>query len=162
MAEYRATRNIEASIIDFIIDSLESTWTNVNVEKSFAKVYTLSLPSVCVKAEKTIYDSAEIGDNKKIRSTQVIIDLFCTDDGQRLDLKDYLCEVLHNGCVYYEYTTSKSGRTTSVSAKVANGRIRVMNIDDTPVDFDVDKDRLDVHDRFRHRLTLTIELGRIE
>ena len=162
MAVYRTTRNIEASLIDFLKDSLESTWTNVNVEKSFAKIYSLSLPSICVKAERTDYDPAEIGNNKKVRSVQVIVDIFATDDGMRLDLKDFLVEILQDGCDYYEYTTKKTGRVTNVESATTNGRIRIMNIDDNAVDFDVDRDKLDVHDRFRHRLTLTISLGRIE
>jgi len=162
MATYRATRNIEASIIDHLIASLESTWTDVHIEKSFAKIYKIELPSICVKAEKTNYDPAELGDNKQIRATQVIIDIFATDDGLRLDLKDTIIEVLQDGCIYYEYVTAKSNRTTVVASKTANGRIRVMNVEDAPIDFDIERDKLDVHDRFRHRLTLTIELGRIE
>jgi len=162
MATYRTTRNIEASLIDFIKDILESTWTNVNVEKSFAKVYTLELPSICVKAERTVYDPAEVGDNKKIRSTMIIIDIFATDDGMRLDLKDYLVSILRDGCIYYEYKTKKVNRTTVVDTKTANGRLRVLEIEDIPVDFSADRDNLDVHDRNRHRLTLTVELGRIE
>jgi hypothetical protein len=165
MAIYRTTRNIEASIIDFIKDTITESaynWTNVNIEKSFSKIYTLSLPSICVKAERTDRDPAEIGNNKKIRSVQIIIDIFATDDGMRLDLKDCLAEILQDGCVFYEYTTHKVGRETVVNTKTANGRIRITNIDDNSVDFDVDRDKLDIHDRFRHRLTLTIELGRIE
>jgi hypothetical protein len=162
MATYRTTRNIEASIIEHLQDSLESTWTDVHVEKSFAKIYKMELPSICVKAEKTNYDPAEVGSNKKIRSTQVIIDIFATDDGLRLDLKDTLIEVLQDGCIYNKYVTSKQDRTTNISSTTADGRIRVMNIEDTPVNFDTDREKLDIHDRFRHRLILTIELGRIE
>jgi glutamate mutase epsilon subunit len=162
MAQYRQTRNIEASVIDFLRDELELAWENVNIEKSFSKIYTLTLPSVCVRVGITSYDPAEIGNNKTIRTAQVLIDIFATDDGMRLDLKDFIIDTIKDGCVYYEFKTAKSGRTSIVEEKEANGRIRVLSIADTPIDFDIDKDKLDPHDRFRHLLTLNISLGRIE
>jgi hypothetical protein len=162
MATYRTTRNIEASIIEFIREILESTWTNVNVEKSFAKIYEISLPSVCVSSENTVYNKIQIGDNSFERNVSIIVDLFCENDGQRLDLKDTLIEGLKDGCPYYDYTTTKVGRTTNVTSNPQNGRIRILKVIDTPVNIDIEKDKLDVHDRFRHRLSLTISLGRIE
>ena len=162
MATYRTTRNIEASVIDFLKSILESTWTDVNVEKSFAKIYEIALPSICVSSENTVYNKIQVGDNSFERNVNIIIDLFCTNDGQRLDLKDTLIDGLKNGLPYYDYTTTKSGRTTAVTSKPQNGRIRILTLTDNPVNIDVDKDNLDVHDRFRHRLSLTISLGRIE
>jgi hypothetical protein len=162
MATYRTTRNIEASVIEFLREILESTWTDVKVEKSFAKIYEISLPSICVSSENTVYNKIQIGDNSFERNVNVIIDLFCENDGQRLDLKDTLIEGLKDGCPYYDYTTTKAGRTTTVTSNPQNGRIRILKVTDTPVNIDVDKDNLDVHDRFRHRLSLTISLGRIE
>ena len=158
MGTYRISRNIESSIIDYLIDELASSWSNVNVEKTFARVYELSLPTVCVRLATTEHPKAQIGDNSTYRIPQILIDVFCTSDGQRLDLKDFLIEKLRGGLNYYEYTTS--GNT--ITDKTQNGRIRVLSIDDIPIEFDTDKDNLDVHDRYRHLLTLTISLGRIE
>jgi len=162
MATYRTTRNIEASIIDFIRDILESTWTDVNVEKSFARIYEIALPSICVSSENTVYNKIQIGDNSFERNVSIIVDLFCENDGQRLDLKDTLIEGLKDGCPYYDYVTKKSGRTTTVDTNPQNGRIRIIKITDNPINIDTEKDNLDVHDRFRHRLSLTVSLGRIE
>jgi len=162
MAIYRISRNLEASIIDFLKDGLESFWQNINIEKSFAKVYELSLPTICVKAEDTLYDKIQIGDNSFEREVTVIIDLFCNSDGQRLDLKDKLIKILKEGCQYYEYETKKQGRTTIIENKTQNGRIRILKIIDTPVNFDTEKDKLDEHDKFRHRLTINITTGKVE
>ena len=51
---------------------------------------------------------------------------------------------------------------SKIANKTQNGRIRVVDIDDTPLDFNTEKDKLDVHDRYRHLLTLSISLGRVE
>lgn len=162
MAVYRTTRNIEASIIEHLKDSLESAWTNVNIEKSFAKIYTLSLPSVCVRIGRTDFDPAEIGDNKTIRTAQLLIDVFGDSAGLTLDLKEHIIEVLKDGCIYYEYTTKKEGRTTVIDTETANGKIRISEISDNAVNLDNDRDKLDIHDRFRWLITCNISLGRIE
>jgi hypothetical protein len=165
VATYRRTRNIEASIIDYIVAQLASaSWTGINVVKGFEEAYGLNLPVIAVRSESSVTNHGEIGDNAEVRDYQVLINIFATDDGMRLDLKDFLIEVLRVGCVYYEYTTQKTpnGRNTVVHSKTANGRIRVLKIGDTSVKFDIEKDKLTVHDRYRHLLSLTVNRDKIE
>jgi len=159
---YRISRNIEASVIDFLKDELELSWTNVNIIKGFSKVYELTLPTICVRAENTTYDKVEVGSNSFTRTVQVFIDLFTENDGQRLDLKDTIIESLKDGLPYYEYTILKQGRTSIIESKEQNGRIRIIKIDDTALNFGTEKEKLDVRDRFRHLLTLSITIGRVE
>ena len=79
-----------------------------------------------------------------------------------MDLKDFLVNALRNGCVYYEFVTSTSSRTSSVETRTANGRLRILKIDDTTINFGTEKTKLDIHDRYRHLLTLTISRGKVE
>ena len=69
-----------------------------------------------------------------------------------------LISILRSGLIYYDYVIANG----AVQSKTANGRIRVLELSDTPVDFDTDKSSLDVKDRYRHLLTLRAGLGRIE
>jgi len=158
MGVYRPSRNIEASIIEFIREELAGDWTNINVEKTFARIYDLKLPSICIRVGTTAHEKAEIGADSTTRTPQVLIDIFCTSDGQRLDLKDFLIEKLKSGLPYYNYTIVNG----QIQSKVQDGRIRVLTIDDAPVNFEADRDALDVHDRHRHALTLGVSLGRVE
>ena len=158
MGQYRISRNLEASIIDYLATEVSGKWANVHVEKSFARIYDIELPSICVRVGTTAHDKAEIGGNTTIRTPQILIDIFATSDGQRLDIKDFVVEKIKAGMPYYDYTITNG----EVTDKTENGRIRILDIDDTPIDFDVDKDELEVHDRFRHLLTLSISLGRVE
>jgi uncharacterized protein (DUF2344 family) len=162
MAIYRASRDIEASIIDFITDELTSTWNNVAVVKTFQKVTTQNLPALCVRVGDTNFKKAEIGSNNLVRTANVFIDIFATSDGQRLDLADWIVDTVKEGCVYYDYTTTKSGRTTTVTGTTANGRINVIKINVSDINFNMDRNQLDVRDRFRTLITLTITLGRVE
>lgn len=159
MGQYRISRNIEASLIDYIkAELITASWNNVNVEKTFARVYDIELPTICIRLSETTHDPVELGTNSTMRTPLILIDIFAKDDGGRLDLKDFLVSILKHGCPYYEYTIANG----SIQSKAQNGRIRVLRIADTEVNLGVDKSNLDVHDRYRHLLTLTTSLGRVE
>ena len=156
---YRISRNIEASFIDYITDQLiTDKWSGINVEKTFAKVYEANPPIVCVRLSDTVHEKVEIGSNATYRIPLVFIDIFATDDGNRLDLKDWAVENLKSRIPYYEYNISNG----VVQSKIRNGSIRVLEIKDTLINFDTNKNDLDIRDRYRHLLQLTIDLGRIE
>lgn len=165
MAIYRTSRNIEASVIQHIEQELLSAgWTDISVEKTFNRIYDIPVDTfqkqgaVCVRLEDTTHQQAEIGKTSTRRLPFLLIDIFATSDGQRLDLKDFLIEKLKKGLPFYEFEVNGS----TIVNKIQNGRIRVTNIDDTPVNFGIDKSSLDVHDRYRHLLTLELSLGRVE
>jgi len=155
---YRISRNIEASIIDFLREKFSVDWSSIKCEKTFAKIYSLELPSVCVRVGTSDHSKVQIGSNATVRDIQVLIDIFATSDGIRLDLKDYIIEKIKNGMIYYE-TEINEGQ---INNQFVNGRIRVTNIEETPINFGENKDLLDIHDRYRHLLTFTVSLGRVE
>lgn len=158
MGTYRQSRNIEASIIDKLTADFLADWSGISVEKTFARIYDISLPSICIRVETTDFDKVEIGGDNVTREAQVLIDVFGTSDGNAHDLIDYIVTKLKGGCVYYEYEITSG----TVDSKTANGRIRIKNIDITPINFDEDKSKLDAHDRFRKLITLTISTGEVE
>jgi len=158
MGHYRYSRNIEASFIDFLKPLLQTDWGFNRVEKTFAEIYKIEIPSVCIRVRDAIHSKVQIGDNSTIREVPVLISIFATDDGLKLDLKDYLIEKLKKGLKYYDYEIENG----VVKNKTENGRIRILSIGETPIDYDTNKEALDPHDRFRYLLTLTISLGRVE
>ncbi|KKL59180.1 hypothetical protein LCGC14_2217930 [marine sediment metagenome] len=158
MAIYRPNRNIEASMIDFLDTELKAQWSNIKVEKTFARIYGIALPSVCVRVGTTSYDKVEIGSETIKRNPQVLIDIFCKGDGLKLDIIDYIISKIKSGMPYYEYVVVNG----AVQSKTENGRIRMLDMDVTHIDFGVDKNNLDVHDRYRALITCSISLGKIE
>jgi len=162
-ATYRPSRNIEATLIEFLEAQLASGgWTGVTVEKGYSRVYTIALPVICVRVEATDHDSIEIGSHTTKRTALVTIDLFCKNDGQRLDLKDFLVSILKDGCTLYNFTTVTSGRSTKVDSRTANGKLQVLNIEDVPVEFETQKSDLVPHDRYRHRLSISVNKTAVE
>jgi len=161
---YRRSRNIEASIIQYLQTEFDNDWNGITVEKTFSRVYEIPMNEknktacVCVRLGVTAHDPVEIGSNSTKREPQILIDVFASSDGQRLDLKDYIVEKIKNGLVYYEYVIENG----QVKTKTQNGRITVLTMEDAPIDFDTEKNLLEVHDRYRHLLTLTISINQVE
>lgn len=167
MGYYRPSRNIEASLIDFLKAQFASAnWSNISVEKSFSRAQEIAAKMdistnaavVCVRASDTNRKRAQIGSDSLIRSELVLVDVFATSDGQRLDLVDFIISELKSGCAYYEYKTDKN----STEEKTQKGRVTINSFDDKPVNFDTDKSSLEVQDRFRHLISLTVSTGKIE
>ena len=159
MAIYRISRNIEASLVDYIKAELNSaSWTNIRVEKSFAQVYETEDACICIRLSDTIHNKVEVGSNLTVRQPLILIDIFAKTDGQRLDLKDFLVSILKNGCPYYEYIIVNG----TVQSKTQTSRINVISITDTIVDLGINKDELAVQDRYRHLISLSISLGKVE
>jgi hypothetical protein len=167
MGFYRTSRNIEASLIDFLRVHFElANWSGIAVEKSFAEAQNLASKMnkennaavICVRASDTNRKRAQIGTDSLIRSELVLIDVFATSDGQRLDLVDFLIDELKSGFPYFEYQTDKS----STENKIQTGRVTITSFDDKPVNFGIDKSNLEVQDRFRHLISLTVSTGKIE
>jgi len=157
MSKYRISRNIEGSLIQFIKDQTMLDWGNIPIVADFNRAYNQELPVISVRVETTNWERAEIGSNNLTSQIQVLINLFATNDGNRLDLKDYLINILKDGCPYYEYEVTK-GR---ISDKKKVGYLRVIEINDNPENFNTPKSELDVHDRYRHLLNITVSTGKV-
>jgi len=151
---YRPSRSIEASIIDFLTTNFDADWNNVNIEKSFARVYSIDLPVVCITTNVTRHNRVQVGDYSTVREVNIIIDVFCTSDGQKEDFCDYIVEKLKGGCVYYDFVINNG----VVQSKTQNGRIRFKDIEVTPLAFNSDN----VHDRYRASISLTTSTGQVE
>lgn len=163
MATYRPTRNYEASVIDFLkqIFAQSGGYLNITIEKTFKRIYGLQMDvnigaaAICVRAIGSQLPKYEIGSNAICRHVTIMIDVFATSDGQREDLKDYIIYYIKRGVPLNSY--SNNGNTS-----VLKGRLRVMSIDDNPVNFNVDKNQLQVADRYRHALSIKVTDGDIE
>lgn len=158
---YRVNRNITKSIKDFITDQLVTDgWTGITVLKGTSRVYNAIPPIITVHCSDTDHSHIEIGDNSTRRETLVFINIYGADSGIGLveDLKDWITEVIKNGVDYCEYTIASG----IVHSKSKTGTINILTIKDSPIDFDVDKSTINVRDRWRWLISLTVETGKIE
>lgn len=158
MGAYRVSRNLEKSIKDYIATNVATDWTGITVQMGWAGIEKTELPIITVRINATAHNWIEVGSSSTYREAQILVDIFAKNDGQRLDLKDYLIEKLKGGLTYNEYTISGGVVTTTT----ANGRIRILEIRDFAISFDTNKDTLDEKDKYRHLITLTVATSKTE
>ncbi|MBN1467732.1 MAG: hypothetical protein JW924_03320 [Fusobacteriaceae bacterium] len=164
MSIYRISRNIEKSTIDRIRTILaENSWVGITVEKTFARIYEIETPSICVRAGETIHKFVEVGTDATQREVQILVDIFAKNEGQMLDLKDTLVENLKHGWDYFEYNVKKeAGKDAVYDSKARCGRLEIVSLTEAPVNFNLPKSDLDIHDRHRWLLTITIRYSKVE
>lgn len=146
---YRISRNLEASIIDRITaDLVTDGWTGIYVEKSSAEIYCGHLPAILVNVQEIIPELLEVGSKTHLKYFVVYIRIFAKNDGQRLDLSDWLFGKLEDDTNYYSYTVTNG----VVSAKVLTGRIVITKWLDNRKEL-TNTENLEAVDRYRHLLS---------
>ena len=153
MGYFRKTRNVELSVIKHIETQVNTNWTGITVVKSFLQAYSSSLPVIAVRMINTDSFRKEIGDNELRQKYSFIVDIFAKSDGQRLDLADFMVNILKDGVVYYAFSHA-SGNSETLN-ETADGRITLLTFD---TDGKVDSgDNTLEHERYRHSITFTVE-----
>ena len=146
---YRISRNCEASLIDRITaDLVTDGWTGIRVEKSFTQVYEGALPCICINALEIRQNKLEIGSKTDLKYFTINIRIFAQNDGQRLDLSDWLSEKLEDDTNYYAYTITSG----IVASKVLTGRIVITRWFDNRKEL-INTEVLEKEDRYRHLLS---------
>ena len=152
---YRLSRNIEASIVDYLtIELATDGWTGIRVEKVFANVYKGKLPCICVNIFTRPDTRRELGTNALNKFVNIEIRIFATTDGQRLDLADWLLEKIMPGIPYNEYNITNG----AVSSKVLKGRINILEIIQNRKEL-ANLEGLELADKFRHLLSLRCKVA---
>lgn len=104
---YRVSRNIEKSLLDFITTNLTTdSWTGIRVEKGFPKDYKGKVPMIGVEVLEMNPLLLEIGSKTHIKNYTVKIRIIASDDGQRLDLADWLFDELEDDVTYSTYVVT--------------------------------------------------------
>jgi hypothetical protein len=156
MPGYRRSRNIEVSLIDYFRAELISDgWNGIQVEKSI-KQSEIKLPAILIYCSDTATQKKEIGGSKYIKFPTVTIRIYAENDGQRLDLADWLLEKLEGTINYYTYVIS-GGQVTS---KTLAGGITITKIIRNEKELsNTDPENLEYRDRYRHNITISCFIG---
>jgi len=152
---YRLSRNVEASVVDFITDALSSDgWSGIRVEKGFSQAYGGTLPCITVDLFDRPDKRLEIGGDTLSKFINLELRVFAKSEGGRQDLKDWLLDSVISGIPYYEYEISNG----IVSQKLLKGRINILTIKYNRKEL-TNLDNLSIEDKFRHLLTLNCRVA---
>lgn len=144
--KYRESRCLEASIIDWLqVKIEEGFWTGFRFEKSFSRVYDGTLPVLCVNVGPQTITRREIGGKYYLKAPEVSVRFFARNDGERLDVKDYIIECLEEDIDYYTYSIEGNDKPQ----KILSGKISIRSIirDDKEL---VNIENLNKIDKYRH------------
>lgn len=143
---YRLSRSVERSIIDFLTEELENDeWNGIYVEKVFSQIYKGKFPAILVNVSSRPDKRRELGTSSLMKFINVELRIFAEDDGQRLDLADYILEKVMPGIPYYKFTVT-SGQ---ISEKTLKGRIVILEITANRKEL-INLENLSKEDKFRH------------
>lgn len=146
MAYFRETRNVELSCIEHLTTQINANWSGVSTVKTYQEATAATLPVVCIRLLDTGSTFQEIGTTTLRHNYNIVIDIFAKSDGQRLDLADFLTDVIRDGWVYYEYFHTP-GHPDQLS-KTENGRVHLeMILEDRRIDF---FETVADQDKYRH------------
>ena len=153
MPSFRTARNIELSTVAYIQTQINASWTGVTTVKSFTNAYKTSLPVVCVRLFDEESFRKEIGSTTFRHQYSIIIDIFATSDGQRIDLADFILSSLEDVWTYNEY--SHNPANPEVLTTAATSKIRLLRLEtNNKVDFG---EEVDSYDRFRQNIVVRVE-----
>lgn len=148
---WRYKRDIERSLLIYIRENVNNDWTGISVGLSFN--YTKHTPPrVCSVLDSGTHKKLELGTPSLNSKDLAIIDLYCTGDGQRLDLAAYLLDILKGGFPFYDFSPNPADPDNLL--KVQKGWVYVDFVADTKVTVDVNAE---VADKYRHRINCELQ-----
>jgi hypothetical protein len=158
MAIYRLYRNIEASYVEFIEASLSTAtppWTGITVGKGFPQDYKGKVPFIGVEVLENRPQKLEVGSKTSIKNITVKIRIIASDDGQRLDLANWLEDLLEDNDInYYSYTITNG----VVSGKVLTGKIVIRDWFDNRKEL-TNTENLEKEDKYRHLFSFEVNVA---
>lgn len=157
MATWRLYRNLENSLKDFL-DTKISDDSLTGDNGNTVQVYigkdnkdTWQFPSISVYMDSETLERFEIGSNLRQNQELIIIDIYATNEGERLDLAKWLVDTINNGWTYYTYSVNESNPESPT--KVAGGLVNINFNSNGRIALIQNVSEIDAH---RHRVSLTV------
>lgn len=155
MLVWQLYRNLENSLKYFldtqvIADSVtDIDGNNVSIYVGRKSDNTWTIPCITISFDIETNTRLEIGSNLRDDRYLIILDIYATNEGERLDLAKWLRDSLEDGFRYYSYTYNISNPDSPT--KVAGGLVNVDFLTNTRVDLGQNVDTVDAH---RHRISI--------
>lgn len=157
MLSWQLYRNLENSLKDFLdteistdsVTDINGTAVPVRVGRKNDDNWTI--PCISLYVESETLERFEIGSNNRDERELIIIDIYATNEGERLDLAKWVTDTINNGWQYYTYTVNVA--TPESPNKVAGGWVNVDFLSNTRINLGNNVSQLDV---YRHRISINV------
>ena len=117
------------------------------------------LPAIIVREGTSSYKDIEIGSRLFRRQITLYLEIFATSDAERLTLKDKLINLLRkNSLPIYDISAGEGEYVFGDVTDYTN----VIDMTDYRIRLGEDLSNLDLIDRYRHLINITLDIGKIE
>lgn len=151
------TLNVILSLIKFLQDNIDSLGNVKTINRITPD--EKSLPAIIIREGKSSsFKEIEIGSKQFMREMDFYFEVYATNDEERLDIKDKLIKLLRKNDIPL-YSCDLSG--DEIYGSLLN-YMTVANMNDYRINFGEDLSNLDLIDRYRHLIIVSLEVGQIE
>lgn len=153
---FRDFRNLELSTIEYISSEVFNNWgSTVIVEKSFTQAsskWTPKTPVVCVRLRDITPIREQIGSSSYRYEADILIDIFGTSDGNRLDLAAQITDSVKDNWTYKTYS-KESGEDNPIGTDSGNKMRTLSWNQNNKVEFGIN---IAAVDKYRHLLSFIV------
>lgn len=151
------SRSLENSLKDFLDTKIsDDSLVGENGNDILVRVRgkndnILTLPAISLYAEGETLERFELGSNKRDERELIIIDIYASNEGERLDLAKWLTDTINDGFTYYTYAVNPSNPESPT--KTDSGLANINFLTNSRVNLGQNIVEEDAH---RHRVSINV------
>lgn len=158
---WQLRRNIESSLANFLTTQASGTTVfyknanqSIDIRVGNAPQDDWSLPNISVYLDSKNAIRGFVGQNNRINTHLMIIEVRASDDGMRADLAEWVTDTINDGFTVYTYSPNVSNPDSPTSVKY--GTASVEFVSDTAIR---SAENSNLFNKFRHRITCNISIA---
>lgn len=155
--DYRLYQNLQNSLVQFLQtnisdDSLTGdNGASIAVYAGYSRNKTWTLPCISAYMESETLERFEIGSNLRDDRQLLIIDIYGTNENERLSIAKWVVDTINDGWRYFSYSFNVSNPESP--NKSSGGMVNVDFLTNTKVALG---QNVDVWDAHRHRVSINV------
>lgn len=159
--DWQIRRNLENSLQEFLQAQASGVTVfykgadqAIDIRVGNAPQQDWGMPNISVYLDTRIAPRGFVGNNKRLKSYLMFIDVRALDDGMRSDLAEWVSDIINDGFTVYEYSPNVSDPESP--NKVPFGKASVVFISDIPIR---NTQNSDLYEKFRQNITINITIA---
>jgi len=155
--EYRLYQNLQNSLVDFLIAQISNDSlvgdnnASIQVRAGRKNDNNWEMPCISVYVDSETLERFEIGSNKRDDKQLIILDVYGTNENERLSISKWLIDAINDGWRNYQYSFNVSNPESPT--KVADGMVNVNFLTNTRVALG---QNVDIWDSHRQRISINV------
>ena len=154
-------RNLENSLTEFLQTEITGTTVfykgadlDIDIRVGNAPQNDWKLPNISVYLDTRTAPRGFIGNNKRLKSYLMIINVRAFDDGMRSDIAELVTTKINDGFDVFNYSPNVSDPNTLI--KVLSGKGSVVFVSDVPVR---STENADQWEKYRQNITISVTIA---